>query len=52
MAPLEIKIQPSEEPLKLEEWPFGLNINRGTSNDSLGFSRFNSIPNGSQFQRK
>jgi len=46
--PLEIKVQPSEEPLKLEEWPFGLNINRGTSNDSLGFSRFNSIPNGGQ----
>jgi len=51
--PLEVKPQPSEEPLKLEEWPFALNISRGTSND-LGFSRYNSMTNGGQptFQRK
>lgn len=45
--PLEIKPQPSEEPLKLEEWPFALNISRGPSND-LGFSRYNSMTNNGQ----
>lgn len=50
--PLEIKPLPSEEPLKLEEWPFGLNISRGTSlnNDNLGFSRFNSMSGQPAFQ--